>query len=123
MKPNQIADVQISYKAKGLEHLRYIPKRMSPTGRYRVEIEVVERTWRADPGDSLRPVHEIRKTWPPSQPQAVRHGPDVYLVPDGPGLGIELNLEVVKEHLERDSDLFGPSDEWNKDRSHDRLWS
>ncbi len=44
-------------------------------------------------------------------------------VPEGPGLGIELNLDVVKEHLERDSDLFGPTEEWKKDRSHDRLWS
>ena len=44
-------------------------------------------------------------------------------VPEGPGLGIELNLDVVKEHLERDSDLFGPTDEWNRDRSNDRLWS
>ena len=28
-------------------------------------------------------------------------------VPEGPGLGIELNLDVVKEHLERGQELFG----------------
>jgi len=44
-------------------------------------------------------------------------------VPEGPGLGIELNLDVVKEHLERGQELFVPTDEWNRDRSNDRLWS
>jgi len=44
-------------------------------------------------------------------------------VPEGPGLGIELNLDVVKEHLGRGQELFAPTDEWNRDRSNDRLWS
>jgi len=44
-------------------------------------------------------------------------------VPDGPGLGIELNLDVIKEHLRRGQELFAPTDEWNRDRSNDRLWS
>jgi len=44
-------------------------------------------------------------------------------VPDGPGLGIELNLDVVKEHLDRGCELFAPTDDWNQDRSNDRLWS
>jgi L-alanine-DL-glutamate epimerase-like enolase superfamily enzyme len=44
-------------------------------------------------------------------------------VPDRPGLGVELNLDVVKEHLERGHELFGPTDEWNRDRSNDRQWS
>jgi L-alanine-DL-glutamate epimerase-like enolase superfamily enzyme len=44
-------------------------------------------------------------------------------VPEGPGLGIELNLDVIKEHLYRGQELFGPTDEWNRDRSNDRLWS
>lgn len=44
-------------------------------------------------------------------------------VPEGPGLGIELNLEVIEEHLERGHELFAPTDEWNRDRSNDRLWS
>ena len=44
-------------------------------------------------------------------------------VPEGPGLGIELNLDVVKEHLRRGQELFAPTEEWNRDRSNDRLWS
>ena len=44
-------------------------------------------------------------------------------VPEGPGLGIDLNLDVVKEHLGRGKELFGPTDEWNSDRSDDKPWS
>jgi len=44
-------------------------------------------------------------------------------VPDGPGLGIELNLDIIKEHLGRGKELFAPTDEWDRDRSNDRLWS
>ena len=44
-------------------------------------------------------------------------------VPDQPGLGVELNEEVVREHLVPGSELFGPTDQWNQDRSNDRLWS
>lgn len=44
-------------------------------------------------------------------------------VPDGPGLGVELNLDAVKEHLEPGRQLFGPTEEWNRDRSNDRPWS
>ena len=44
-------------------------------------------------------------------------------VPETPGLGIELNLEAVKEHLERGQELFAPTDDWNRDRSMDRTWS
>ena len=45
-------------------------------------------------------------------------------VPDSPGLGIELNEEVVKEHLHaKDKSFFAPTDEWNEKRSHDRIWS
>jgi L-alanine-DL-glutamate epimerase-like enolase superfamily enzyme len=44
-------------------------------------------------------------------------------VPDTPGLGVELNLDVVREHLRRGEKLFAPTDEWNRDDSHDRLWS
>lgn len=45
-------------------------------------------------------------------------------VPDAPGLGIELNEEVVKKHLDpENSAYFAPSPEWDKDRSWDRLWS
>ena len=45
-------------------------------------------------------------------------------VPDSPGLGIELNEDVVKEHLHKqDNSFFAPTDEWNEKRSHDRIWS
>ena len=41
-----------------------------------------------------------------------------------PGLGIELNEEVVKKHLDsRDKSFFKPTEEWNELRSHDRTYS
>lgn len=43
---------------------------------------------------------------------------------NSPGLGIELNEEVLKEHLHNsDSSFFAPTDEWNEKRSHDRTYS
>jgi hypothetical protein len=58
-------------------------------------------------------------------------------VPDGPGLGITLNEQAIKDSLRRggggrggrggttdpDKLFFPPSDEWNGERSSDRLWS
>jgi L-alanine-DL-glutamate epimerase-like enolase superfamily enzyme len=44
-------------------------------------------------------------------------------VPDGPGLGIELNEAEVKRHLGADERYFAPTPEWNDERSWDRLWS
>ncbi|QHT68182.1 mandelate racemase/muconate lactonizing enzyme family protein [Rhodocytophaga rosea] len=44
-------------------------------------------------------------------------------VPNKPGLGIELNEKVVKEHLFKGEQYFAPTPEWNEDRSADRLWS
>ena len=44
-------------------------------------------------------------------------------VPEGPGLGVTLNDEVMKRHLMPNTTYFGPTDEWNVDRSNDRLWS
>jgi L-alanine-DL-glutamate epimerase-like enolase superfamily enzyme len=44
-------------------------------------------------------------------------------VPDKPGLGVELNDDVMKRHLMPNTTYFGPTDEWTIDRSHDRLWS
>jgi L-alanine-DL-glutamate epimerase-like enolase superfamily enzyme len=44
-------------------------------------------------------------------------------VPEAPGLGIDLNEEVVKEHLKKGEELFPPSDEWNERNSWDRQWS
>ncbi len=41
-----------------------------------------------------------------------------------PGLGIELNEDVVKEHLHpRDKSFFAPTTEWDQRRSHDRTYS
>jgi L-alanine-DL-glutamate epimerase-like enolase superfamily enzyme len=44
-------------------------------------------------------------------------------VPDRPGVGLELNEEVVKEHLQKGEELFAPTEEWNARRSWDRQWS
>ena len=45
-------------------------------------------------------------------------------IPERPGLGITLNEEVVKQHLLPDQPgYFLPTPEWDKERSHDRLWS
>lgn len=44
-------------------------------------------------------------------------------VPDAPGLGIDLNEEVVKEHLKPGEKLFAPTEEWNNRNSWDRQWS
>ena len=46
-------------------------------------------------------------------------------VPDTPGLGIEsLNDEVLAEHIHPSiPGLWEPTDQWNDDWSHDRLWS
>lgn len=41
-----------------------------------------------------------------------------------PGLGIELNDDVVKQHLHpSDKSYFRPTPEWNEKRSHDRVFS
>ena len=47
-------------------------------------------------------------------------------VPDTPGLGIELNELIIKEHLNGPESLngfFENTDEWNILDSNDRLWS
>jgi L-alanine-DL-glutamate epimerase-like enolase superfamily enzyme len=44
-------------------------------------------------------------------------------VPETPGLGVELNLDVIKQHLARGEECFGSTDEWNSRDSNDRLWS
>lgn len=49
-------------------------------------------------------------------------------VPDGPGLGFELNEAAVREMLRRrgrdpERDYFPPTKEWDTERSNDRLWS
>ncbi|MFH5834276.1 enolase C-terminal domain-like protein [Halalkalibaculum sp. DA384] len=44
-------------------------------------------------------------------------------VPEQPGIGVELNEEMIKEHLEEDAEYFAPTPEWDEVRSWDRLWS
>ena len=45
-------------------------------------------------------------------------------VPETPGLGIELNETVIREHLHpAETGYFVPTSEWDTERSHDRLWS
>ncbi|SPE28770.1 Mandelate racemase/muconate lactonizing enzyme, C-terminal domain protein [Candidatus Sulfopaludibacter sp. SbA3] len=45
-------------------------------------------------------------------------------VPDKPGLGVTLNEEVVKQHLNpQDNGYFEPTTQWNIDRTNDRWWS
>ena len=46
-------------------------------------------------------------------------------LPEGPGLGIEaLNDEVITQHLAPDDPgLWAPTDAWDEEWSHDRLWS
>ncbi len=44
-------------------------------------------------------------------------------VPEKPGLGVELNEKVVKEHLLPKSTYFAPTDDWNESQSWDRTWS
>jgi L-alanine-DL-glutamate epimerase-like enolase superfamily enzyme len=43
-------------------------------------------------------------------------------VPEKPGLGITLNEEVVKQHLQEPG-YFEPTPQWNVDRTNDRQWS
>jgi L-alanine-DL-glutamate epimerase-like enolase superfamily enzyme len=45
------------------------------------------------------------------------------IVPDAPGLGVEVNVDVVKQHLRPNSGLFLPTPEWDTMRSNDRPWS
>ncbi|RYY30127.1 MAG: mandelate racemase/muconate lactonizing enzyme family protein [Chitinophagaceae bacterium] len=43
---------------------------------------------------------------------------------EAPGLGIELNDEVVKQHLHaKDKTYFAPTTDWDSLNSHDRTWS
>jgi L-alanine-DL-glutamate epimerase-like enolase superfamily enzyme len=44
-------------------------------------------------------------------------------VPNGPGLGITLNDEAVKQHLKPGTKFFAPTPEWDNEKSADRLWS
>jgi len=43
-------------------------------------------------------------------------------VPDGPGLGIRLNEEAVKQHMDK-SGYFAPTPEWDNERAMDNLYT
>jgi len=44
-------------------------------------------------------------------------------VPEKPGLGVDLNEEVIKAHLREGEKYFAPTPEWDEDQSWDRTWS
>ncbi len=44
-------------------------------------------------------------------------------VPDRPGLGVTLNEDVVRQHLQPGTGYFEPTTQWDQERSWDRLWS
>lgn len=45
-------------------------------------------------------------------------------VPERPGLGVDLNDDIVKQHLDpEDQSYFKPTPDWDNIRSWDRLWS
>lgn len=44
-------------------------------------------------------------------------------VPEKPGIGVELNEEVIKEHLAEGEKYFAPTPQWDELRSWDRSWS
>ena len=58
-----------------------------------------------------------------SQPMITKGFGNVPL--DSPGLGIELNDDVIKENFlpRNNKSYFEPTEEWNTRNSHDRLWS
>ena len=45
------------------------------------------------------------------------------VVPDTPGLGIELVEEEVRDHMDPDFGYFEPTPQWDNERSWDRIWS
>jgi L-alanine-DL-glutamate epimerase-like enolase superfamily enzyme len=48
------------------------------------------------------------------------------IVPDTPGLGFgDINEATLREHMDstRAGGYFDPTDAWDNERSHDRLWS
>ena len=73
--------------------------------------------------------HSVDLTWWESlvkmtgkQPMIAKGFANVPL--DSPGLGIDLNEEVIKQHLSpKANGYFLPTPEWDQKSSHDRLWS
>jgi L-alanine-DL-glutamate epimerase-like enolase superfamily enzyme len=57
-------------------------------------------------------------------PKPVMDAEGFIAVPNGPGLGVELNEEAIKGQLKDPArELFAPTPEWDQERSWDRLWS
>jgi L-alanine-DL-glutamate epimerase-like enolase superfamily enzyme len=73
--------------------------------------QIVDNPWWAD----LVKTTDGRTLW------ANGHAP----VPnEAPGLGVELNEAVMKEHLHpEDRSYFEPTPQWDESRSYDRIWS
>jgi L-alanine-DL-glutamate epimerase-like enolase superfamily enzyme len=45
-------------------------------------------------------------------------------VPETPGLGVDLNEEAIREHLDPNNpSYFEPTSDWDDQRTNDRLWS
>ncbi len=44
-------------------------------------------------------------------------------VPEKPGLGVELNMDAVRDSLIEGAGFFEPTPEWDEIRAHDRTWS
>jgi L-alanine-DL-glutamate epimerase-like enolase superfamily enzyme len=69
--------------------------------------------------------HSVDVTWWDNLVDGVAKpivGPDGFIaVPEGPGLGVTLNMDVLSEHCL--GEVFGPTEEWNAERSWDRIWS
>ncbi len=85
----------------------FLPVRRECDGTGRIapaESEHNGRMWRADPADGLRPISSVRKSWPQTQPESVRQGPDVYFVCDGSGLGRVNRCIALAENLRTDHD-------------------
>jgi L-alanine-DL-glutamate epimerase-like enolase superfamily enzyme len=51
----------------------------------------------------------------------VNHG--FITVPENPGLGVTLNEDVVRQHLQPGTGYFEPTPQWDHEHSWDRLWS
>jgi len=62
----------------------------------------------------------LERLFPRVEQPIVNHG--FITVPNKPGLGLELNDEVVKQHL-LEPGYFEPTPEWDHERSWDRLFS
>ena len=64
-------------------------------------------------------VHEI----PPGIGH-VGHLDDGYVpVPEEPGLGVDLDENVIEDLLIDGEEMFAPTPEWSEQRSWDRTWS